>query len=280
MANVNMDLVRIGQQYTAVQLANIWNYKSHHPLVKGIVTPSGTDIIILFVTKEKQSGATQYVDEIKENILYMMGQEKHGSDARLIRNLNENKDKIYLFFRDLHHTPFTYYGRCFLINAKEKTNEPSDFEFLLEYCEGEIGNEMDLVDYFVNIPIESGESIPLLIEGTKKITQHVRYERNPHNRKEAIRLQGHKCKICGFDFDEVYGKELADSYIEVHHIKQLANGEQEVNPAKDLLPVCANCHRMLHRKKNGNTTIDDLRNKICVSYYRDNLKKIYDKSNQ
>lgn len=42
-----MDLLQIGQQYSAVQLAHMWGYKSHHPLVKGMVTPSGMNIVIL-----------------------------------------------------------------------------------------------------------------------------------------------------------------------------------------------------------------------------------------
>lgn len=36
-----MDLVQIGQQYSAVQLARLWGYQSHHPLVQGMFTPSG-----------------------------------------------------------------------------------------------------------------------------------------------------------------------------------------------------------------------------------------------
>lgn len=268
MADINMDLIEVGQQYTAVQLARFWGYKSHHPLIKGMVTPSGTNLIMLFVTKEKQSGATPYEDEIRGNILYMMGQEKHGSDHRISENLKSKKDKFHLFYRELHHTPFTYYGQCYLINAKINEHEPSEFEFLIEYLDFELDNDVDIIDYIVNIPSESTESTSLFIEGAKKITQHVRYERNPYNRKMAIRIQGHKCKICGFDFNEVYGEELAESYIEVHHIKQLAEGEQSVDPEKDLLPVCANCHRMLHKRRKNNIVAEELKNKESVINYR------------
>ncbi len=267
MANVSMESLIIGQQYTAVQLAHIWGYESHHALVRGMVTPSGTDIIILFVTKTKQSGSTQYIDKIEGNVLFMMGQEKHGSDKRLFENLNIKKDRIYLFFRDMHHTPFEFLGRCYLINAVLKEDAPSEFEFLIESLDEELDNESDIMDYVINISTESGDSVQLLIEGAKKITQHVRYERNINNRDEAIRLQGHKCKICGFDFNEVYGEELAENYIEVHHIKQLADGEQTVDPAKDLLPVCANCHRMLHRKRKGNISVENMKNSNTVLKY-------------
>ena len=252
MINVDMDLIKLGQRYTANVLANLWGYQSHHPLVKGMVTPKGTNIIILFVTKEKQKGATPYVDEIRGNILYMMGQEKHGSDKRLLENLNINKDSIFLFYRELHHTPFEYCGRFYLIGAEVNEGKPSEFELLIENLDDGLEDEAEIVDYIVNLPTETGEEISLLIEGAKKITQHVRYERNPFLRKKAIRIQGRKCKICGFDFNIVYGEDLADGYIEVHHIKHLAEGERNVNPATDLIPVCANCHRMLHRKKKNN----------------------------
>ncbi len=48
MANIKMDLLEIGQQYSTVQLAHMWEYKLHHPLFKGMVTPSGTNIVIYY----------------------------------------------------------------------------------------------------------------------------------------------------------------------------------------------------------------------------------------
>ena len=109
-------------------------------------------------------------------------------DMRLKNNLNTNADEIFLLFRELHHTPFIYYGKCFLIYAEIKEDEPREFEFLIEHIDGALENEFDLLDYIVNIPGESGKESSILIEGAKKITQHVRYERKPYNRKEAIRV--------------------------------------------------------------------------------------------
>lgn len=212
----------------------------------------------MFVTKEKQSGATQYEDELNGSILDMMGQEKHGTDNRLMKNLCSKDDDIFLFYRDLHHTPFTYYGRVYKIGATIREDKPSEFQFLIEHIEN-IEDDNAIIDYIVNLPYnETDDTMPLIIEGVRKLSKHVRYERNPYNRKEAIRIHGHLCRICGFEFNKVYGEDLARYYIEVHHIKQLAMGEQTVDPAKDLLPVCANCHRMLHRKKEDNITVDAL----------------------
>lgn len=267
MANVSMDLLQIGKEYTSKQLAQIWGYETHHALIKGVVTPQNTNTIILFVTKIKQPGATSYIDNLEGSMLSMMGQEKHGTDKRLLENLNQTKDDIYLFYRERHHTPFIYYGRCYLIDALIKKDAPSEFKFLIESEVCDLKSEADVIDYFANLPISNDKMSDFLIDGAKKITKHVRYERNPYNRREAIRIQGNKCKICGFDFNKVYGKEIAEGYIEVHHIKQLAEGEQVVDPAKDLLPVCANCHRMLHRRRDNNVSIQELKQMERVSAY-------------
>ena len=79
------------------------------------------------------------------------------------------------------------------------------------------------------------------------------YERNPIARKKCISKFGYICQICGMDFKKVYGK-IGDNFIHVHHIDFIANKggtPHEVNPETDLIPVCPNCHAMLHRKING-----------------------------
>lgn len=75
-----------------------------------------------------------------------------------------------------------------------------------------------------------------------------KYERNPDARIRCILHYGCDCRICGFNFEKVYG-ELGAMFIHVHHLKPLAKiqKEYEVDPIKDLLPVCPNCHAMIHR---------------------------------
>ena len=77
----------------------------------------------------------------------------------------------------------------------------------------------------------------------------------------ALRIERQQCEFMErFDFGQKYG-ELGKGYIEVHHIKPLATLEQEVviNPETDLICVCANCHRMLHRFKNYIVTVEELK---------------------
>lgn len=88
----------------------------------------------------------------------------------------------------------------------------------------------------------------------------IRYERNPINRAKAIEIHGVTCKACGFNFEKVYG-EWGKNFIEVHHVKPLHSiGEEiDINPETDLVPVCSNCHRMIHRKKGVILSVDEIR---------------------
>jgi 5-methylcytosine-specific restriction protein A len=85
-----------------------------------------------------------------------------------------------------------------------------------------------------------------------------RYERKKINRDACIRIHGSNCAGCGFSFGDFYG-ELADGYIEVHHIESLAaSGEILINPRTDLIPLCSNCHSAVHRVRPP-LAIDDLK---------------------
>lgn len=93
---------------------------------------------------------------------------------------------------------------------------------------------------------------------TKQISVNA-YERNDDARRECIRLFGSTCTVCGFDFGAVYGPR-GEGFIHVHHVVPLAEirGEYEVDPASDLVPVCPNCHAMLHKSRDV-LTVDELR---------------------
>lgn len=97
-------------------------------------------------------------------------------------------------------------------------------------------------------------------EGKVKYIYGKQYERNPKNRIEAIKYHGTKCVICGFDFEKIYGNR-GKGYIEIHHIRPLSSvgEESNINPKTDLVPICSNCHRMIHRKRDSVLSIDDLK---------------------
>lgn len=101
-----------------------------------------------------------------------------------------------------------------------------------------------------------------LSEG-KIITVKVnKYERNPKARKECLEHYGYRCCICGFDFEEYYGS-IGKEIIEVHHKKALHEIKETyvVNPISDLIPVCSNCHTIIH-SRNPKFDIEELKSLI------------------
>ncbi len=96
-------------------------------------------------------------------------------------------------------------------------------------------------------------------EGRKRLVLHASYERSQKNRRLAIEIHGTTCAVCGFDFDQTYGKDYADGYIQIHHVKPVSEYEGEVDPEADLVPLCANCHAMAHRRRATVTSIEELK---------------------
>lgn len=74
-----------------------------------------------------------------------------------------------------------------------------------------------------------------------------KYERNPEARTKCIAKYGHTCQACGVNLYDVYGP-AAKGFIHVHHLTPLASisKKYQVNPEKDLVPVCPNCHAIIH----------------------------------
>ncbi len=112
----------------------------------------------------------------------------------------------------------------------------------------------DLLSYNETVPIGSGlqeedEKSGALLEDLRKFRQHKRIERNARLAKEAKRILGYTCSLCGFNFEKTYG-DIGHNYIEAHHltpISELKGKKVLLDPAKDFAVLCANCHRMIHR---------------------------------
>jgi 5-methylcytosine-specific restriction protein A len=100
------------------------------------------------------------------------------------------------------------------------------------------------------------------MEGKSKEVTQTRYERNPQARKTCLRHHGYSCKICEFNFEKNFG-EIGKGFIHVHHINEIAGigKEYEIDPKNDLIPVCPNCHAMIHSKRPA-FTIDKIKVKI------------------
>lgn len=130
-----------------------------------------------------------------------------------------------------------------------------DFDAAFPWATGFFGLAIAL------LPLEEVEETDALgeCEGAALLQLVKRYERSRINRAACIEVRGSSCKICGFDFGVQFG-DLGAGFIHVHHIVSLADmGESyALNPGTDLIPVCPNCHAMLHRKRPP-LTPDELR---------------------
>jgi 5-methylcytosine-specific restriction protein A len=102
--------------------------------------------------------------------------------------------------------------------------------------------------YGIRLPeeIDQGETY---MEGASKTITVVKYERSAVARSKCLEHHGYKCAVCSFDFYKTYGL-IGFRYIHVHHVIPLAevDGEYELDPINDLIPVCPNCHAMIHLK--------------------------------
>lgn len=97
------------------------------------------------------------------------------------------------------------------------------------------------------------------IEGAVKLVHANAYERSLAARKAAIRHHGSTCAICSFDFEEHFGPTMS-GFIHVHHIKPLNEIDEEyrVDPKTDLIPVCPNCHAVIHSRRQT-LSVDEVR---------------------
>lgn len=90
-------------------------------------------------------------------------------------------------------------------------------------------------------------------EGRERLVSHRLVERNPalvRDAKRAFKSRHGRlpCEACEFDFAAKYGNRGED-FIEAHHRTPIAKSRpRKASGIKDLRMVCANCHRMLHRR--------------------------------
>ncbi|MCY4100676.1 MAG: HNH endonuclease [Rhodobacteraceae bacterium] len=143
---------------------------------------------------------------------------------------------------------------------KIKDFEQKLYEKKLNYKDGE-WFAIDHDDQ--EIPLPEEVDIPYRYSEGTSIQIYVNsYERNKVARQRCLDHHGYKCKGCEFDFEKTYGS-IGEKFIHVHHLKPIHSikKEYQINPIKDLVPICPNCHAVIHRK-NPPLTMDELRNLI------------------
>jgi 5-methylcytosine-specific restriction protein A len=155
---------------------------------------------------------------------------------------------IYLFTRVNNHEPFIFEGK---VAVKNYANS-SPVQIIWQLIQNSSTLDYSLSSSQLNKDL-------ILKEGSVKSVIVNKYERNPLARRICIAHHGSFCNACGFDFFKTYG-ELGRGFIHVHHVIPISKINQEyiLDPIKDLIPLCPNCHSMIHRNQDA-LSIDELR---------------------
>ncbi|MDD2869814.1 HNH endonuclease [Neomegalonema sp.] len=107
---------------------------------------------------------------------------------------------------------------------------------------------------------------PEFIEGGRLRRWVNAYERSEKARAACVAHHQPICQACRFDFGATYGAH-GEGFIHVHHLKPLSEiGEAyEVDPVEDLVPLCPNCHAMIHRGPEAPLSLERLREILAAA---------------
>lgn len=203
-----------------------------------------------------------------------------------------------LISRDLPNND-AYYVTTTFKDTKHSITNLSREEIMRKYHNGEIKKiklQMDINEPYTNlisrlragikvlepyyllaVSDELGDGYEVLeddevyYEGSVTTVKVNKYERNQEARRKCIEIHGCQCKICGFDFEKTYGK-AGKGLIHVHHVVPISSIKEEyqIDYEKDLIPVCPNCHAMIHRKKDP-YTIEEIKEMLLKTRRNSNF---------
>jgi len=202
-----------------------------------------------------------YIQRGHKFVCYKIDNEYHFAPSRFIGYKNNTLYK-HKNYRSNHMITGTDTDRILtrlLGNAKEDDSiENCYIEFCRSLYISPSKKRQRKYWIFTNSLLENTTSYK---EGELSLKIHKQRERNRKAREQCIAFKGIKCCICGIEFEKVYGN-LGKGFIQVHHITPISedNKKHIIDPIKDLVPVCPNCHAMLHHGKCGKVlTVEKLK---------------------
>lgn len=193
-------------------------------------------------------------------VVYKSGRKTHFAPSRFVGYLN-NSLIVHLVKRNGKN------GTKTTPSINKILGSPCEYDEELEKCYLNFCNQLEVTPkkmvntqrkYWVLDRYLSDKYSTEYYEGSLLQTLINRYERNPIARRRCIEKYGCVCQVCGMDFGEVYG-DLGKGFIHVHHIVPISTQKGErhrIDPENSLVPVCPNCHAMLHK---GRLSIEELK---------------------
>ncbi|MCO0600951.1 DUF3427 domain-containing protein [Peribacillus butanolivorans] len=201
------------------------------------------------------SGRTghDYQNKFIGNDLEWYGKNRTKITQGSIQGMLNPNGNVFIFAREDNNNPlFTYIGN----GRVKETFDTIPVKIIWQFTDHQ-ENHPEI------IPEEIVSEDSLFEGGTKTIKVNI-YERSPMARKRCIDHYGLNCSVCSFNFYDKYG-EIGKDFIHVHHLVPLHEIKDvyEIDPIRDLRPVCPNCHAMLHKRKPA-LSIEELKEVIIV----------------
>lgn len=180
----------------------------------------------------------------------------------LVSHRENNSMDIYTTFNDGLYA-LTKQGEDYLNTRLDELN----YLFSQKFQYNDVVDAVDNISDAKNTSVLYDET--LVTEGGINTKASKIRERSRLLRSRAIAHYSAKdgkivCAVCGFDYEAVYG-DMGKGFIEIHHEKPICqydeNGTESFisEAVKYVKPLCANCHRMIHRKTNSPITISELK---------------------
>lgn len=194
-----------------------------------------------------------YCSSPHRQILYMM------KVSKINIPFNDTINDEYLFNYSYHLKETDFYARFEPIAEAALGNSELSYNRLQELgiksqLQGGIKVPDSILTHILeNFDVVFDDLAQTYTEGKSHNHSIISYERNQQARQACINKYGYSCQICGLNLEQKYGP-VGREFIHVHHINFISSEgglSHTVDPLKDLIPVCPNCHAILHRKLDG-----------------------------
>ncbi len=219
-----------------------------------------------YVIRANKSWFAVFPDKLKKKLSLAAELKRKSINFVVYRTVSENERDHYVipyeYVQNLYRDDFlthsevngTIRWNCTIKEGKLHVSHSAVSVDVSEYCEAPLLFEDS--ESLRPFPEELDENEVYREGSVSRITVN-RYERDPKARAKCLQEHGSSCAICGFNFEREYGKRMS-GFIHVHHINpiSLKASEYDIDPVNDLMPVCPNCHAVIHSKNEILSVVD------------------------
>lgn len=255
---ITSNLLVVGQLYTREQLMQVFSI-SDATIRTGIFRPKNHNSVWVFITEKKTADQTPYADVLVGDLLQWDGQVKGRRDY-LVRDHKSLGLEVLVFYR---REKYEHPGAAFRYEGP--------FEYVSH--SGAFPVHYVLCRLNTSTPVESAltESATSTVSGAdtggregNRYWSATALETDSNLKQQVVSAHGARCCVCGFSFEETYGS-IGEGFAVVHlrrRVQPDAN-PNEIDPVKDAVVVCANCHAMIHKFPGEVIPVEELRKVVA-----------------